>query len=221
MRCGIGPRVLAFALLCGGGALALATGSISGVVTDASTQTPVAKALVTARGEALPGVRRAVADEHGAFKMARLPAGTYVLTVEREGFQRLDSEEVTVEAPRATKVRLQLVPLPSPEPTSGVEPPSRDLPIEFNDKMTEPVLISGPSPEYTSLALQRRVEGTMVIRCVITVAGTVHGCRVIKSLPFMDRAAVTALEQRKYKPALQEGKPVDVYYTFTITFTLP
>jgi TonB family protein len=139
----------------------------------------------------------------------------------REGFQRLDSEEVTVEAPRATKVRLQLVPLPSPEPTSGVEPPSRDLPIEFNDKMTEPVLISGPSPEYTSLALQRRVEGTMVIRCVITVAGTVHGCRVIKSLPFMDRAAVTALEQRKYKPALQEGKPVDVYYTFTITFTLP
>jgi outer membrane biosynthesis protein TonB len=37
----------------------------------------------------------------------------------------------------------------------------------------------------------------------------------------MDRAAVTALEQRKYKPALQEGKPVDVYYTFTITFTLP
>ena len=61
----------------------------------------------------------------------------------------------------------------------------------------------------------------MVIRCVISVDGTVHGCHVVKSLPFMDRAAVTALERRKYKPALRAGQPVDVYYTFTLTFELP
>ncbi|HYS07778.1 MAG TPA: TonB family protein [Myxococcales bacterium] len=221
MRCCIGARVLAFALLSAGGALALATGRISGVVTDARTQAPVAKALVTARGGALPGQRSAVADQRGVFEIARLPAGTYVLTVEREGFQKLASQELVVEAPRATKVRLQLVPLPPPEPMTEVNPPSGDQPIVFNDALTPPVLISGPSPEYTPMALERRVEGTMAIRCVITVDGTVHGCRVIKSLPFMDRAAITALERRKYKPALRAGQPVDVYYTFTITFTLP
>jgi TonB family protein len=220
MRCCIGARVLAIALLSAGGALA-ATGRISGVVTDASTQAPVAKALVTARGAALPVQRSAVADERGAFEIARLPAGTYVLTVEREGFQKLASEEVEVEGPRATKVRLQLVPVPPPEPIAEVNPPSHDLPVAFSDKLTPPVLISGPSPEYTPQALERRVEGTMVIRCVISVDGTVHGCRVIKSLPFMDRAAVAALEQRKYKPALRAGQPVDVYYTFTLRFELP
>ena len=221
MRWCIGARVLAIALLSAGGALAQARGRISGVVTDASTQAPVAKALVTARGEALPGQRSAVADERGAFEIARLPAGTYILTVEREGFKKLASEELEVEGPRGTKVRLKLVPLPPPEPMVEVNPPSGDQPIEFSDELTPPVLISGPSPEYTPMALERRVEGTMAIRCVITVDGTVHGCRVLKSLPFMDRAAIAALEQRKYKPARRAGRPVDVYYTFTITFTLP
>ncbi len=164
------------------------------MVTDASTQAPVAKALVTSRGAALPGHRSAMADERGAFEIARLPAGTHVLTVEREGV---------------------------PEARLEVNPPSHDLPVVFSDKLTPPVLISGPSPEYTPQALERRVEGTMVIRCVISVDGTVHGCRVVKSLPFMDRAAVTALERRKYKPALRAGQPVDVYYTFTLTFELP
>jgi TonB family protein len=225
MRCCIGARVLGFALFSAGGALALATGSISGVVTNASTRAPVAKALVTARGEALvsprgealPREQRAVADAQGAFEIAQLPAGTYVLTVEHERFQKLDSEELVVKGERTTKVRLQLVPLPVAE----VKPASQDVPVEFSDDLTPPVLLSGPSPEYTPMALERRVEGTMAIRCVISVDGTVHGCRVIKSLPFMDRAAISALERRKYKPALREGQPVNVYYTFTITFALP
>ncbi|HTO96805.1 MAG TPA: TonB family protein [Myxococcales bacterium] len=221
MRCCIGGRVLLIALFFAAGALALATGSISGVVTDARTQAPVAKALVTARGPALPGQRSAVADAQGAFEIPRLPAGTYVLTVEREGFQKLESEEVEVESPGTLKVRLQLVALPPPEPLAEVNPPARDGPIDFSDELTQPVFLSGPSLDYTPQALERRVEGTMAIRCVITVAGKVHGCRVLKSLPFMDRATVNALERRKYKPALRAGQPVDVYYTFTITFTLP
>jgi TonB family protein len=221
MRCSIGARVLVFALLPAGGALAFATGSISGVVTDAGSRAPVAKALITARGAALPGKRSAVADEQGAFEIARLPVGTYVLTIEREGFQKLTSEELEVEGPGATKVRLRLVPLPPPEPVTEVNLPSGNQPVDFNEKLTPPVLISGPEPEYTPQALERRVEGTMVIRCVISVDGTVHGCRVIKSLPFMDRAAIAALERRKYKPALRAGKPVDVYFTFTLTFQLP
>jgi len=221
MRCCIGARVLAFALLAATDALALATGKISGVVTDASTQAPVPKALVTARGMERPVQKSAVADERGAFEIARLPTATYVITVERDGFQKLTSEEVEVEGPEATKVRLQLVRLPPPEPAAEGNPPSRNLPIEYSEELTPPVLVSGPSLEYTPQALERRVEGTMVIRCVITADGTVHGCRVIKSLPFMDRAVVAALEQRKYKPALRAGQPVDVYYTFTLKFALP
>jgi hypothetical protein len=44
---------------------------------------------------------------------------------------------------------------------------------------------------------------------------------VQKGLPYMDRPVVQALEARKYHPALAQGKPVDVFYTFTVKLKLP
>ena len=61
----------------------------------------------------------------------------------------------------------------------------------------------------------------MVVRCVVTVEGFVHSCKVIKSLPFMDRAVIDSLQRRRYKPAVQQGKPIDVYYTFNVRLKLP
>jgi periplasmic protein TonB len=93
--------------------------------------------------------------------------------------------------------------------------------MEFDDRMTHPQYLGGPSPQYTQKALEREVQGTMVVKCVVTAEGRVHGCRVLKSLPFMDRAVVDALERRRYKPATLGGGPVEVDYTFRITLRLP
>jgi protein TonB len=82
-------------------------------------------------------------------------------------------------------------------------------------------MISGSPPEYTAQAIERGVEGSMQVRCVITAGGLVRGCKVTKGLPFMNIAVVDALEKRKYAPALAQGKPVDVYYTFSIRLKLP
>jgi protein TonB len=49
----------------------------------------------------------------------------------------------------------------------------------------------------------------------------VYGCRVVKSLPFMDRAVLEALERRRYSPATLGGKPIEVDYTFKLTLRLP
>ena len=93
--------------------------------------------------------------------------------------------------------------------------------MEFNDTMTPPRLISGPNPQYTDKALEHEVKGLIVVKCVITMEGVVHGCRVVQSLPFMDRAVIEALERRRYTPALLQGRPVEVDYTFKIRLTLP
>jgi protein TonB len=82
------------------------------------------------------------------------------------------------------------------------------------------VKLAGPDPQYTERALDREVEGTMVIRCVVTTDGTVFGCRVLKGLPYMDRAVVDALERRRYRPATLGGRPVEVSYDFKITLRL-
>ncbi len=79
--------------------------------------------------------------------------------------------------------------------------------------------ISGPDPEYTQKALEHEVEGVMLVKCVLTVEGAVHSCRVRKSLPFMDRAVVDALERRRYKPYMLNGKPAEIDFTFKIKLT--
>jgi protein TonB len=99
--------------------------------------------------------------------------------------------------------------------------PAPETAQEFNDSMVAPVMISGPNPEYTQDAIERGIEGTIHVRCIVTVAGAVRACKVLRGLPYMDRPVVSALEARKYKPAMAQGKPVDVYYTFTIRLKLP
>ena len=94
-------------------------------------------------------------------------------------------------------------------------------PIEFGDGITPPLMISGPSPEYTEQAIEHGVEGTLTVRCIVDVLGKVHDCEVKKSLPFMDQAVIRALEARKYHPALKQGKPIDVFYTFNVRLKLP
>ncbi len=93
--------------------------------------------------------------------------------------------------------------------------------MEFDERMTQPEKVGGPDPQYTDKAIEREVQGTMVVRCVVTVEGRVHDCRVLKSLPFMDRAVVDALEKRRYKPATLGGRAVEVNYNFKITLRLP
>lgn len=100
-------------------------------------------------------------------------------------------------------------------------PPAARAPVEFNTTMTPPQVLAGPPLEYTQQALEREVEGTMLVKCIVRVDGTVHDCRVLKSVPFMDRAVVNVLERRRYKPATQGGQALDVDYTFTIKLKLP
>lgn len=96
-----------------------------------------------------------------------------------------------------------------------------DVRMEFDERMTHPEFLSGPAPQYTEKAVEREVQGTVMVKCVVTTEGRVHDCRVLKSLPFMDRAVIDALERRRYKPATLGGRPVEVNYNFKITLKLP
>jgi protein TonB len=64
------------------------------------------------------------------------------------------------------------------------------------------------------------VQGTIVLRCVITVEGRVTGCRVLKSLPELDEEVIATVQRRRYRPAQFEGTPVEVEYTFTMRWRI-
>jgi periplasmic protein TonB len=95
-------------------------------------------------------------------------------------------------------------------------------PRNFDEEtMLAPHRVSGRDPEYTRAALEHEVEGTMLVACHVAVDGKVTACHVLRSLPFMDKEAITALEGCTYSPArLADGTPIDVEYVFRIVMRL-
>lgn len=197
----------------GAAASSEATGSLSGVVVDAVNQTPLAEAVVVARGPALLGEQSAVTDADGSFEMTLLPPGTYELMVKRDGFQTFAPAGLLL---KAKKVRVRLLLMPYVAPLPPVE-----TAVEFSDSMTPPAMLAGPNPEYSPDAIERGIQGVMQVRCIVAVSGVVRACKIVKGLPFMNGPVIDALQARKYRPALAQGKPVDVFYTFTVRLKLP
>ncbi|HYO59238.1 TonB family protein [Archangium sp.] len=93
--------------------------------------------------------------------------------------------------------------------------------LPFGAGMTRPEKMSGPAPQYTREALEARVQGLMIVKCVITTEGTIERCRIIKPLPHMEQAVLDSLYAQRYKPVTFQGRPVQVDYTFNIRLSLP
>jgi serine/threonine-protein kinase len=113
-------------------------------------------------------------------------------------------------APKSAKPAASAAPAPSPE-----SPADPNVPRPFADGMTRPMRISEPAPlVYTHEAIATQAEGVMIIRCVITVTGTVDTCRTLKTVPAMEEAVVAWLKSQHFKPAEENGRPVAVDYLF-------
>ncbi len=93
--------------------------------------------------------------------------------------------------------------------------------IPFGEGMTRPTPISQPAPLYTREAAAARITGKVILKCVITVDGSLKDCKIIKGLPFMDQAVLDALHKWKYTPVTFQGRPVSVYYPINLTVVPP
>ncbi|RKH21412.1 energy transducer TonB [Corallococcus praedator] len=93
--------------------------------------------------------------------------------------------------------------------------------LPFGSGMSRPEMLGGAQFGYTREAQLAGVEGTVSVKCVITAEGQVRNCRIIKGLPHMDDAVLSALYSRQYRPMTFQGRPVNVSYTFNINLKLP
>jgi len=105
-----------------------------------------------------------------------------------------------------------------PEAPPPLEPKG---PIHVAGDVTAPERLSAPQPQYTEIARKARIQGTVVLQATIDRNGDVTDTKVLKPLPMgLAEAAVSAVEQWKFKPATLNGRPVAVYYSLTVTFQL-
>lgn len=113
------------------------------------------------------------------------------------------------------------VPNGTPGGAPGGAAPPQNVVIPFGPGMTRPSRIAGRDPQYTREALTARVEGVAIAKCVIKVDGTLTRCRMVKSLPHMDREILAAVSTQRFTPVMFQGRPTSVEYTFLYRFKLP
>ena len=86
-----------------------------------------------------------------------------------------------------------------------------------------PVLLTEVKPNYTQEAKDARIQGTVLLECVVESDGRVGEVKVTRSLDAvlgLDQEAITAAKQWRFKPGEKDGKPVAVRVHIEIAFTL-
>jgi len=75
---------------------------------------------------------------------------------------------------------------------------------------TEATVLFLPEPKYPHLSRKWGEEGRVVLEVELGARGNVLGARVVESSSYarLDRAALEAVKEAAYNPAVEEGTPV-------------
>jgi hypothetical protein len=109
-------RSLAVALLvsfCAAGAHADQSGAavLIGTIVDGGTGKPVADVVVTATSSAQQGQQVVVTDPGGFYRIPNLAPGTYVLSLDRDGYTPFSRDDVVLRADATLRVNAVLIPV--------------------------------------------------------------------------------------------------------------
>jgi periplasmic protein TonB len=89
--------------------------------------------------------------------------------------------------------------------------------------VTLPRVLHEEKPQYTSDAMRAKVQGTVLLECVVRPDGSIGDVQVIRSLDptfGLDQQAVAAARKWRFAPGTRLGEPVPVLITIELQFTL-
>jgi TonB family protein len=82
-------------------------------------------------------------------------------------------------------------------------------------------VLAKPEPQYTEDARRNQITGAVVLRVVFSRTGEVTNIRAIHALPFgLTEKAIAAARMIRFRPAIKEGRPVNVYMQLEYNFNL-
>lgn len=99
-------------------------------------------------------------------------------------------------------------------------PPAPTKPLVVGGQIRRPMKTRDVRPMYPSIAQAARVQGIVIIECTIGADGAVVDAKVLRSVPLLDEAALTAVRQWVFTPTLLNGVPHPVVMTVTVQFNL-
>lgn len=130
---------------------------------------------------------------------------------------------VTTPAPSpVTQTVAQTAPSEQPPLPVAAQIREGDL-VEYAEIDRAPELTSPVRPVYPPLAARQKVEGTVILSALVSETGRVLDVRVLRGdskRMGLDEAAVRALRQANFSPALKDGKRVKTWKPIPIIFKL-
>jgi TonB family protein len=92
---------------------------------------------------------------------------------------------------------------------------------EPHPKTTPPVAINTVTAQFTDEARKTHLNGTCLITLIVDPQGMPEDIRLIKGVdPGLDRNALIAAGQYRFKPALRDGEPIPVQISVEINFRM-
>jgi len=105
-------------------------------------------------------------------------------------------------------------------PPAVVEPSPKPGPLRVSAGVAAGQLLTPIRPVYPAIAKEARIQGTVVVEATISKQGTVEHARVVSGPPLLTGAALSAIDQARYRPYKLNGEPVEVATTIQVIFTL-
>ena len=103
--------------------------------------------------------------------------------------------------------------------TPTLLPPPQER-IRVGGQVAAAKLINIVEPKYPQLARQLLIHGTVQLEAVISKDGSVENVKVVTGNPLLERAAMEAVKQWRYRPTLLNGVPVEVITAVEVNFRL-
>jgi len=104
-------------------------------------------------------------------------------------------------------------PADAPWPPAGV--------LRVGQGVTAPRMIKSARPNYPPEAMRAKVQGRVMMEMVVQANGTVGEVRVVRSLDRkfgVDDAAVKAVKEMRFTPAMKDGVAVPVLLSTEMAF---
>jgi TonB family protein len=116
-------------------------------------------------------------------------------------------------------------PAPPAPPFPGFSEPfeqtlARLQPVRVGGNIRTPIKTKDVKPVFPADAQTAGVQGVVILETIIDDQGTIANARVLRSIPMLDAAALSAVSQWQFTPTLLNGNPVGVIMTVTVNFTL-
>jgi protein TonB len=92
--------------------------------------------------------------------------------------------------------------------------------VRVSSGVAQGLLIHETKPVYPPLAMQARIQGTVLLQAVVAKDGTVQELRVVSGHPLLVKAAMDAVKLWRYKPYRLNDQPVEVDTEIIVNFTL-